>query len=82
VAHSTHVKGNGTFEGGVERPRVNVTLATGISADECSVLNLGYRDPASIDLASFQNRQSEGVLFVPKAGEYLYRPGTASGPPA
>ena len=76
VAHSTHVKGGGTYEGGVERPRINVTLATGIPADECRALNLGYRDPASIDPASFGNREAEGVLLVPKAGEYLYRPKT------
>jgi len=74
VAHSTHVKGNGTYENGVERPRVNVTLATGLSAAECRALNLGYRDPASIDVDAFRNREAEGVLLVPKAGEYLYRP--------
>ncbi|MEA2700991.1 MAG: hypothetical protein QOI66_5262, partial [Myxococcales bacterium] len=74
VAHSTHVKGSGTYEDGVERPRINVTLATGISQADCQAINLGYRDPRSIDLASFQNRESEGVLFVPRAGESLYRP--------
>lgn len=75
VAHSTHVKGGGTFEAGVERPRITVTLATGISADECRALNLGYRDPTCIDPAAFRDRQAEGVLLVPKAGEYLYRSG-------
>ncbi|MBE9566620.1 MAG: DUF2088 domain-containing protein, partial [Proteobacteria bacterium] len=30
LAHCTHVKGIGTFENGVERPRVNVVLATQI----------------------------------------------------
>jgi nickel-dependent lactate racemase len=73
LAHSTHLKGGGTFVDGVERPRINVTLATGISEAECKVLNLGYRDPRSIDPKSFANRESEGVLYVPKAGEYLYR---------
>ncbi|MHA1574269.1 MAG: lactate racemase domain-containing protein, partial [Alphaproteobacteria bacterium] len=29
MAHSTHVKGAGTYENGVEKPRVNVILATG-----------------------------------------------------
>ena len=73
LAHSTHVKGIGTYEGGVERPRVQVVLATGIPADECRAINLGYRDPASIRAADFAGRESEGVLLVPKAGELLYR---------
>ncbi|MEN6479013.1 MAG: lactate racemase domain-containing protein, partial [Anaerolineales bacterium] len=30
MAHSTHVKGTGTYVDGVERPRVNVILATGV----------------------------------------------------
>ena len=38
----------GTYEGGVERPRIQVTLATGISEERCRALNLGYRDPRSI----------------------------------
>jgi nickel-dependent lactate racemase len=73
LAHSTHLKGGGTFIDGVERPRINVTLATGISEAECRVLNLGYRDHKTIDPQSFANRESEGILYVPKAGEYLYR---------
>ena len=28
-----------------ERPRIQVTLATGIPEDECRAINLGYRDP-------------------------------------
>ncbi|HXI58156.1 MAG TPA: hypothetical protein VNO55_18950, partial [Polyangia bacterium] len=74
VAHSTHVKGSGSYQDGVEKPRIQVTLATGISQADCQAINLGYRDPRSIDLASFQNREAEGVLFVPRAGESLYRP--------
>ncbi len=34
---------------------------------------LGFRDPATINVESFANRESEGVLLVRKAGEYLYR---------
>ncbi|HEY0705263.1 MAG TPA: lactate racemase domain-containing protein [Polyangia bacterium] len=75
LAHSTHLKGKGTFENGVERARINVTLATGISEAECKSLNLGYRDWRSLDPKSFAGRESEGVLYVPKAGEYLYRVG-------
>jgi nickel-dependent lactate racemase len=73
LAHSTHVKGSGTFTDGVERPRIQVTLATGISEAECQAINLGYRDHRTIDPKSFANREHEGVLYVPKAGEYLYR---------
>jgi nickel-dependent lactate racemase len=73
LAHSTHLKGKGTFVNGVEKPRIQVTLATGIPEDECRAVNLGYRDPKSIDPKAWANRESEGVLYVPKAGEYLYR---------
>ena len=80
LAHSTHVRGSGTFENGIERPRVRVTLASGIPEETCRRINLGYRDPASIDIESFANREDEGILLVRKSGEYLYRltQGTAS----
>ncbi len=73
IAHSTHVKGIGTYENGVERPRIEVTLATGIGEPECRAVNLGYRDFREIDKAAWQGREEEGVLLVPKAGETLYR---------
>jgi nickel-dependent lactate racemase len=72
LAHSTHVRGIGKYENGVEQCRVRVTLATGIPREECEAVNLGYRDPASIDPATFMNREEEGILYVPKAGEMLY----------
>ncbi len=58
---------------GREHCRIRVTLATGIPENICRKINLGYRDPKTIRLEDFQNRESEGVLFVPKAGEMLYR---------
>jgi len=73
MAHSTHVKGIGSFENGVEKPRINVTLATQIPRDVCEKINLGYRDPATINKDDFKNREHEGVLYVAKAGEMLYR---------
>ncbi len=73
MAHSTHVKGIGTFEGGVEKPRVNVVLATGIPAERCRRINLGYMDPKSIDIEKWKGREAEGVVVIPKAGEHLYR---------
>jgi nickel-dependent lactate racemase len=73
MAHSTHVKGVGTYERGVERPRINVVLATQISRAECQAINLGYRDYRTMDLDSWKNEKKPGVLYVPKAGETLYR---------
>jgi nickel-dependent lactate racemase len=73
MAHSTHVKGVGVYEGDVERPRIHVTLATRVSEAECRAINLGYRDYRTIDVESWKNRRSSGVLHVPKAGETLYR---------
>jgi hypothetical protein len=72
LAHSTHVHGIGTYENGVETPRVRVTLATQISPEECRQINLGYRDPATIRVEDYENREEEGILYVPKAGEKLY----------
>ncbi len=73
LAHSTHVRGTGTYADGVERPRVQVTLATGLPRAVCERINLGYRDPASIDVESFADRENDGVLLVRKSGEMLYR---------
>lgn len=73
LAHSTHVRGQGRFEAGVEFPRAQVTLATKISPETCRKINLGYRDPASIRVEDYANRESEGILLVRKAGEMLYR---------
>jgi len=73
LAHSTHVRGSGVMENGVEKPNVRVTLASKISAADCARLNLGYLDPAEIDLSAWQNREHEGILYVPRAGEILYR---------
>jgi lactate racemase len=72
LAHSTHVRGIGTYDQGVERCRVQVTLATAIPREICAEINLGYRDPASIDPSDFADREEEGVLLVEKAGEMLY----------
>lgn len=73
LAHSTHVRGIGTYEGGVEKNRITVTLATGIPEATCRRINLTYRDPASIRIEAFANRESEGILLVHKAGEMLYQ---------
>ncbi len=85
LAHSTHVRGVGTFENGVEKCRAQVTLATQIPPETCRRINLGYRDPGTIRPTDFANREDEGVLLVPKAGEMLFRlkqpPAWAGGQP-
>ncbi len=75
VAHSTHVKGLGTYDAatGVEKPRIQVSLATRIPEERCRRINLGYIDPATIKIDEWRNRENEGVLVVPRAGETLYR---------
>jgi nickel-dependent lactate racemase len=73
LAHSTHVKGVGTWTDGLEEPRTTVTLATGIPEALCRKINLGYRDPATIREEEWKDRESEGYLHAPRAGETLYR---------
>jgi nickel-dependent lactate racemase len=75
LAHSTHLKGLGTYDAatGIEAPRIRVTLSTGIPRERCERLNVGYRDPASVDPALWEGE--EGTLVVRRAGETLYRVG-------
>lgn len=75
LAHSTHVKGLGTYDAatGKETPRIQVTLATGITKERCERINLGYLDPASVHPEEWKGREDEGILLVPRAGEMLYR---------
>jgi nickel-dependent lactate racemase len=73
LAHSTHLRGIGTYENGIETPRIQVTLATGIPSDRCAQVNLGYRDPRTIQPEDWAGREDQGVLLVPHAGEMLYR---------
>ncbi|MDN5789965.1 MAG: lactate racemase domain-containing protein [Micrococcales bacterium] len=73
LAHSTHLRGAGTYdaETGEERLRVTVTLATRIPEEVCHAANLGYLDPDSIDLA--EAHADPETFVVPNAGEVLYR---------
>jgi nickel-dependent lactate racemase len=73
LAHSTHVKGAGTFENGIEKPRINVILATSIPEERCRKVNLGYLDYRTIDPEQWRNREAEGYLLVPEAGDLLFR---------
>ena len=73
LAHSTHLRGAGTYTDGVETARINVTLATGIGPERCEKIGLGYLDPATVNVDDWRGREDDGVLLVPRAGEMLYR---------
>ncbi len=73
LAHCTHVRGSGIMENGFERPNVRLVLASQIPPEDCARLNLEYMDPATINPADWQNRENEGILYVAKAGEMLYK---------
>jgi nickel-dependent lactate racemase len=71
IAHSTHVRGIGAYEGGVERPRIAVKLATGIPRERCERVGLEYLDWRGIDPREWQGRPDR--LYLEHAGETLYR---------
>jgi nickel-dependent lactate racemase len=73
LAHSTHLRGDGSYIGGVEEPRIRVTLATGIPRERCEAIGLGYLEPDRVDLQEWADREDEGILLVKRAGEQLYR---------
>jgi lactate racemase len=73
LAHSTHVRGSGVMVAGIEKPNVKVTLSSRLSAEDCARLNLGYLDPSSVNPEDWSGREDEGILYVPKSGETLYR---------
>lgn len=73
LAHSTHMRGMGSYDAatGEERLRIGVTLATGISKEVCESINVGYLDPATIDVQAW--RADPEVTVVDNAGEILFR---------
>jgi nickel-dependent lactate racemase len=73
LAHSTHLRGDGSYEEGQEHTRVKVTLSSQISEEDCAHLSLGYLNPADVRKHEWEDREREGVLYVSKAGEMLYR---------
>lgn len=72
MAISTYLRGDGVFENGIEKPRIQVTLATGITPQMCDKVGLRYLDPDSIDISQFKEREDEGTLLVERAGEILF----------
>lgn len=73
LAHSTHLRGSGVMENEIEKSNVRVTLASKISPEDCARLNLSYLDPAKVNVDDWNDREEDGILYVPKAGEILYR---------
>jgi nickel-dependent lactate racemase len=73
LAHSTHLRGAGTYDArtGEENLRVQVTLATGIPENVCRSVNLGYLDPATVNITTFT--ADADTMVVPRAGEVLFR---------
>ena len=73
LAHSTHLRGAGVYDAGtgVEQCRLRVTLATRIPREVCESINLGYLDPATLDLDALASEP--GTMVIPNAGEVLYR---------
>jgi nickel-dependent lactate racemase len=71
LAHSTHARGSGTYDNGIETPRLRLTLASRIPKDCCERVGLGYLDPDTLNPEDFKDKN--GVLFDPHAGEILYR---------
>jgi hypothetical protein len=50
---------------------VQVTLATGIPKEHCTLVNLSYRDPETVDARDYAG--DPRTLVIPRAGEMLYR---------
>ena len=73
LAHSTHVRGTGTYQNGVEKARIEVVLASAISKEKCEQINLGYLNPEEIRIEDYLEREDQGILYVDHAGEILYR---------
>jgi nickel-dependent lactate racemase len=73
LAHSTHLRGAGTYDErtGTEHGRVTVTLATGISSERVRAVNLDYLDPVEVDPEAWA--EDPDTLVVPRAGEDLFR---------
>jgi len=73
LAYSALVKGAGAYDGGVEKPRVHIVLATGVPAELCKRLNIGWKDPGEIHVNEMERREDEGIKVIHEAGEVLYK---------
>ena len=71
LAHSTHIRGLGTYENNVEKARIKVTLASSIPKSRLEPLNLSCQDPKSLNLSALE--KDPECLLVNPAGEDLYQ---------
>lgn len=73
LAHSTHVRGGGTFdpETGVEHNRIKLTLCTQVPRETVEAANANYLSPDDIDFDAL--RADPDVFVEENAGEVLYR---------
>jgi nickel-dependent lactate racemase len=69
VAHSTHVKGIGAFEDGVEKPRVEVVLATGISEEECRLLTSDTWPRTASARRTIRTENQKAFYMSPRQGK-------------
>ena len=73
---SALMKGEGRMAAGREVPRIDVRIATGIPADECARMNIGYEDPNAVAAeiaATSPNAITDDRLIVHDAGGVLWR---------
>ncbi len=73
LGYAALVKGAGSYQDGRERPRISLRLASAVSKQECSRLNIDYLDPREIRMQDWEGREAEGRFVVRNAGEVLYR---------
>ena len=74
LAHSTHVRGSGVMAGGVEKAECPGDAGEqDLARQTAPGSTWATWIPAAINLADWQNREDEGILYVPRAGEMLYR---------
>ena len=62
-------QGDGSYADGEEKPRIRVTLATGIPRQRCEAIGLGYLNPADIDPETWADREAEGDLHHARSAQ-------------
>jgi nickel-dependent lactate racemase len=76
---ASYMKGAGEYRDGMERPRINLVLATGIPEEICRRCSVGYLNPATVDPEEWKRRDDDNFLFIERGGEVLYLPQKSGG---
>ena len=71
LSHIVAVKGSGSFDNGIEKPRIEVFLATSIPEKVCRDINLGFVDCRLLNIDALKKR--DDVLVIEDAGEVLFK---------